>query len=237
MLRRELARPLERLAGTVEVPLCLRGGSLALRDQGKPEPRIRVVAGRPEELIRPGDVAALQRREAGLLLLRRPPLRDHAQAALRRGIVAVGPEDALGLGGIAAIESAEARLQRGGVPGAFEASSVLRVGGMGALVGAKQRNRGVFGRKPEERPAPGRGGVLAHRRIPRRRRQHLDALAPGLLPIGEDLSQLELEARLALGAADDAPEPFPRPLPRAWNAGQRLVVLEREIAGRPRLAE
>ena len=162
MLGSEPARLFEQLAGAVEILRRLRGGGLALRHEGEPEPRVRVVAGRSEELIGSSHVAALQRGETRLLLLRRLALRDHVQAALGLGILRVAAEDTLGLCGIAAIEGDESRLQRRGMPGAVEASCDLRVGGMSTLVGPQERNRGVVGCKPEERSAPGARRVLSH---------------------------------------------------------------------------
>src|SRR3954451_19421019 len=119
----------------------------------------------------------------------------------------------------------------------LDAAADLHVRRMRPLVGAQERNRGVVRRQPEQRLTPGRGGVLAYRRIARHRGEHLDPFAAGLLAIGEDLPQLELEAGLALRALDDLSEAFPRPLPSSGDAGERLVVLEREIAGRTRLPE
>src|SRR3954470_4311121 len=237
MLRSELASALEQFASAGEVAFLLGRQRFALRDEREAELRVCVFAGGAEHLVGAGDVASLQRRESLLLLLRGAPLRQDGKTALGVRIVAVGAEDALRFRGVAAIERREPGLERGGVLASLDPAADLHVRRMRPLVGAQEWNRGVVRRQPEQRLAPGGRRVLSYRRIARHRGEHLDPFAAGLLAIGEDLPQLELEAGLALRALDDLREAFARPLPASGDARERLVVLEREIAGRSRLAE
>src|SRR3954466_5626974 len=237
MLRSELARALEQFASAGEVAFLLGRQGFALGDEREAQLRVGIFPGRAEHLVGTGDVASLQRRESLLLLLRGAPLRQDREAALRVRIVAVGAEDALRFRGVAAIERREAGLERGGMLASLDAAADLHVRRMRPLVGTQERNRGVVRRQPEQRLAPSRRGVLAYRRIARHRGEHLDSFAARLLAISENLPQLELEAGLALRALDDLRQAFPRALPPSRDAGERLVVLEREIAGRTRLAE
>src|SRR4051812_13333477 len=237
MLRSELASALEQFASAGEVAFLLGRQGFALGDEREAELRVGIFPGGAEHLVGTGDVASLQRRKSLLLLLRGPPLRQDRKTALRVRIVAVRAEDALRFRGVAAIERRKARLERGGMLAPLDPPADLHVRRMCPLVGTQEWNRGVVRRQPEQRLAPGGRGVLAYRRIARHRGEHLDPFAARLLAIGEDLPQLELEAGLALRALDDLREAFPRPLPPSGDAGEHLVVLEREIAGRTRLAE
>src|SRR5207248_11243217 len=85
--------------------------------------------------------------------------------------------------------------------------------------------------------APALGRFLPDRRIASERSEQIDAFTARLLAIRVVLRQREPVTRLVRCAAHDAAQPVASFFPCAGRAADRLVILKREVARRPRIAE
>ena len=148
-------------------------------------------------------------------------------------VVARQIEQPLGLAQVPAIQRGESIPDDGRIARALQVPGDLGVPGMRFEPLAEQRHVAIGRRKPEQRLPPARSGVLADGGIAREDGEHADPLAARLLPVGEQLRQSELVPDLGGRAAHQPPQPVAGLLPPSRRTAGGLVVLEREIAGRP----
>ena len=231
--RSQPARALQQIPRPLKILLARRLRRLLLQDEREAEPGVGVRRNRSEVRFRRGQVAALEGGESRLLRLCRAATGDQRPAVHRVRVVARQIEQPLCLAQVPAIQRGESIPDDGRIARALQVPGDLGVPGMRFEPLAKQGHVAIRRRQPEQRLPPARGGVLADGGIAREHGEHADALAARLVPVGEQLRQSEPVADLRRRAARQPPQPVARLLPSSRRAAHGLVVLEREIAGRP----
>ena len=231
--RSQPARALQQIPRPLKILLARRLRRLLLQDEREAEPGVGVRRNRSEVRFRRGQVAALEGGESRLLRLCRAATGDQRPAVHRVRVVARQIEQPLCLAQVPAIQRGESIPDDGRIARALQVPGDLGVPGMRFEPLAEQRHVAIGRRKPEQRLPPARSGVLADGGIAREDGEHADPLAARLLPVGEQLRQSELVPDLGGRAAHQPPQPVAGLLPPSRRTAGGLVVLEREIAGRP----